>query len=359
MYTHKKTEILTMDALFLVYNLCLMTFYSLPLALAVFVYFKGKRDALHLYIAVLFLSYILNNIVIYMTESISWFSTFYDSTFMSVPTVRTLIFISTFYCMVKINERALRLENRYMQIAALLLLFVFLLFVPMLPNSAFKVWLYYGSCQLFTFLLGIYSLFRVKRAPEGYYPEYVARNYRRILLWTILFSVIIEIEDTIVIFNFDVYTDTVVKIINRSFSEDVESLYFAVVALLYLINLIQVKVSDSAEETAQTENIPVIPENVAAAIPADSGNSTDTYSKFYLFCRKYQLTTREQDIMRKLLENKNNTDISEELFISIGTAKTHIHNIFSKLEVKKRSQLIDKYNAFQDKELESEGGFYE
>ena len=151
-----------------------------------------------------------------------------------------------------------------------------------------------------------------------------------------------------------------VKIINRSFSEDLESIYFAVVALLYLLNLIQVKISDSDEADAQTEAIPVMSENVAAAaIPAESGSKTDAYSKFYLFCRKYQLTTREQDIMQKLLENKNNTDISEELFISIGTAKTHIHNIFSKLEVKKRSQLIDKYNAFQDKEPESEGGFYE
>lgn len=352
LYTEKIREVPIMDALFLIYNVCLMTFYSIPLVLAAFIYFKGKRDTLHLYIAILFLSYILNNLVIYMTESISWFSTFYDSTFMSVPTVRTLIFITTFFCMVKINERALQHENCYKQMAGLLLLFVFLLFVPMMPNSAFKVWLYYGSCQLFTFILGIYSLLCIKHAPEGYYSEYITKNYRWVLLWTVIFSVIIEIEDTIVIFNFDVYEDNVVQIINRSFSEDVESIYFAVVILLYLVKLIQVKGTESAGETAQTEDISVLPENAAAAvITADSGTSTDTYSKFYLFCRKYQLTTREQDIMRQLLENKNNTDISEELFISIGTAKTHIHNIFSKLEVKKRSQLIEKYNAFNETEL--------
>lgn len=355
-----------MDALFLIYNVCLMAFYTIPLALAAFIYFKGKRDTLHLYIVILFLSYILNNLVIYMTESISWFSTFYDNTFMSVPTVRTLIFITTFFCMVKINERALRHENCYKQMAGLLLLFVFLLFVPMMPNSAFKVWLYYGSCQLFTFILGIYSLLCIKHAPVDYYPEYITKNYRRILLWTVIFSIIIEIEDTIVIFNFDVYEDNVVKIINRSFSEDVESIYFAVVVLLYLVKLIQVKGAESAAAANESEirgdtavsgiTTGFIPANTVCD-PGTAETAADTYSKFYLFCRKYQLTTREQDIMRLLLENKNNTDISEELFISIGTAKTHIHNIFSKLEVKKRSQLIEKYHAFNDTELEPTDNF--
>lgn len=338
-----------MDALFLVYNLCLMAFYTIPLALAAFIYLKGKRDSLHLYMIILFLSYILNNLVIYMTESISWFSTFYDSTFMSVPTVRTLIFITTFFCMVKINGRALQHENCYKEMTGLLLLFVFLLFVPMMPNSAFKVWLYYGSCQLFTFIIGIYSLLCIKHAPEGHYPEYITKNYRWVLLWTVIFSIIIEIEDTIVIFNFDVYTDSVVKIINRSFSEDVESIYFAAAALLYLFDQIQVKATASAATAAQAEPLPAAAQETPSAAGATTSGA-DTYSKFYLFCRKYQLTTREQDIMRLLLENKNNTDISEDLFISIGTAKTHIHNIFSKLDVKKRSQLIEKYNAFNDTE---------
>lgn len=376
-----------MDALFLIYNLLLLVFYSIPLAFSWFIYRKGDRDTLHLYISIFFLVYIINNIVIYLTESVSWFSTFYDSTFMSVPTLRTIIFATTFYCMVKINELALRKKNSIGLMSGLLVLVVFLLFVPIMPNGAFKVWLYYTSCQVFTFILGLYGLYCIKHAPEGHYSEYVTRKYRRILIWTIIFSVLIVLEDTLVIFNFDVYTDSFVKIFNRSFTEDIISIYYAFAAIQYLTTLICVKTAptgfalcnpvggtaagdadalytDPAGDAATSSLVPgtahapdhaaYAPGDGTAFIPGGT-NAADSYSKFYLFCRKYSLTTREQDIMRLLLENKNNTDISEELVISIGTAKTHIHNIFTKLEVKKRYQLIEKYNTFKDTEPAGKG----
>lgn len=396
-----------MDALFLIYNLLLLVFYSIPLAFSWFIYRKGDRDTLHLYISIFFLVYIINNLVIYLTESVSWFSTFYDSTFMSVPTLRTIIFATTFYCMVKVNELALRKENSIGLTSGLLVLVIFLLFVPIMPNSAFKVWLYYTSCQVFTFILGLYGLRCIKHAPKGHYSEYVTQKYRRILLWTVVFSVLIVLEDTFVIFNFDVYTDSFVQIVNRSFTEDVISIYYAFVAIQYLTKLIHVKavpgelalcastgnaamdnmdilysnpvddaaatlpssppaaspfVSDGKTAPVSSNRTTFSPDNTtdftpgnATAFTPDALNTANSYSKFYLFCRKYCLTTREQDIMRLLLENKNNMDISEELVISIGTAKTHIHNIFTKLEVKKRHQLIEKYNTFKDTEPMGKG----
>lgn len=70
------------------------------------------------------------------------------------------------------------------------------------------------------------------------------------------------------------------------------------------------------------------------------------YSKFYLFSRDYQLTPREQHILQLLLENKTNVEIADDLCISIGTAKAHVHNIFAKVEVKKRQQLLDIYEQY-------------
>lgn len=71
------------------------------------------------------------------------------------------------------------------------------------------------------------------------------------------------------------------------------------------------------------------------------------YSKFYLFSRDYQLTPREQHILQLLLDNKTNVEIADDLCISIGTAKAHVHNIFSKVEVKKRQQLLDVYKNYK------------
>ena len=47
-----------------------------------------------------------------------------------------------------------------------------------------------------------------------------------------------------------------------------------------------------------------------------------------------------------LLENKTNVEIADDLCISIGTAKAHVHNIFAKVEVKKRQQLLDIYEQY-------------
>jgi DNA-binding CsgD family transcriptional regulator len=59
-----------------------------------------------------------------------------------------------------------------------------------------------------------------------------------------------------------------------------------------------------------------------------------------MFFARYQISAREQDIIRLLLEGKNAKDISRELYISIKTVKTHIYNIYRKLGIKNRWQLI-------------------
>jgi len=56
------------------------------------------------------------------------------------------------------------------------------------------------------------------------------------------------------------------------------------------------------------------------------------------------LTKRETEILQLISEGKTYTQISEELFISKETAKTHIKNIYSKLQVKSKSEAIAKAN---------------
>lgn len=53
-----------------------------------------------------------------------------------------------------------------------------------------------------------------------------------------------------------------------------------------------------------------------------------------------QLTGRELQIVRLVLDGLSNEEISKKLFIEIGTVKKHIHNIYTKLDVKNRIQLV-------------------
>lgn len=376
-----------MDALTLIYNVLLLVLYCMAFLIAGLFYIQTKKT-IYLYVGVLFFFYSLDNLIIYMTEFVASFSHFYDTTFMSVPTLKTIIFLVTFWCMVKINSIIIHREHSRIFESLLILLGVILLFIPIMEDSAMKVWLYYFPCQVFTFALGNYGLRVLKKENNaGNIEPEVFKRYRKLLLWCVIFSVLIVIEDTIVIFNFDVYSDIMVKINNRSITEDIMSIGQALYAIVILSRLIHIvpatssfddsnkniisadtsapaadmqntaAQSDIAE--ADTATIPtgtgeiVLPESISEILPGgvlegvlEAALGANQYSKFYLFCREYQLTTREQDILTLMLENKNNQEISDELMISLGTAKTHAHNIFQKLGVTKRRQLLEAYEEY-------------
>jgi len=50
------------------------------------------------------------------------------------------------------------------------------------------------------------------------------------------------------------------------------------------------------------------------------------------------LTPREIEVLRLIAEGMNNTELAQALFISEKTAKTHVHNILSKLNLADRTQ---------------------
>jgi LuxR family maltose regulon positive regulatory protein len=54
------------------------------------------------------------------------------------------------------------------------------------------------------------------------------------------------------------------------------------------------------------------------------------------------LSEREIEVLRLLAEGLSNQQIAERLFITIGTAKTHVHNIIEKLYARGRTQAISR-----------------
>jgi len=56
---------------------------------------------------------------------------------------------------------------------------------------------------------------------------------------------------------------------------------------------------------------------------------------------KYKITPREQEIIRLILGGASNKDTEKKLFISNSTVRNHIYNIYQKLEVQNRLELIN------------------
>lgn len=53
----------------------------------------------------------------------------------------------------------------------------------------------------------------------------------------------------------------------------------------------------------------------------------------------YNLSRRENELTLLVLKGYSNRDIAESLYISEQTVKDHLHNIFRKVEIKRRSEL--------------------
>ena len=56
---------------------------------------------------------------------------------------------------------------------------------------------------------------------------------------------------------------------------------------------------------------------------------------------EYGLSERERDVLRLLAEGRTSSRIQEELCIAAGTVNYHTRNIYSKMGVHSRQQLID------------------
>lgn len=78
----------------------------------------------------------------------------------------------------------------------------------------------------------------------------------------------------------------------------------------------------------------------AENIPKTASSSTSISS----IAAKYRLTNREVDVLRLIFEERNNPQIIETLGISIHTLKKHIQNLYTKLGVTSKWEILNLLN---------------
>lgn len=59
------------------------------------------------------------------------------------------------------------------------------------------------------------------------------------------------------------------------------------------------------------------------------------------------LSKREYEILQEISNGLSNKEIADKLFVSESTVKTHVSNIFIKLDAKRRTQAIKKAKALK------------
>ena len=359
-----------------IYNVLLHILYCIPIVCALII-FKNTKQKIYLYFVGMFFFYSLENLIIFLTEYSEKFALSYNKIIMTVPTIRTLIYTITLFCLLQIITNTLTQKNNIPLIIILALIIVFLLFVPMMEDSALKAFLYYLPSQIYYFVISVYGIFCFKQSKTAI-NDHIRKDFMHALQCVAFSSVIIMLEDFYVIFHVDVYQNNLIHINNRSYSENIMTIILALICIRMLTKIISelmvhstYDVTDSCRmyspeanaasghsvayaTTECSENRPTVNTDIISRLSTDAPTDQENtdYSKFYLFCKEYQLTTREQDILKLLLDDMNNTEISEALCISVGTTKAHIHNVFAKVDVKRRRDLMQIYEEYTSSEDE-------
>jgi len=70
--------------------------------------------------------------------------------------------------------------------------------------------------------------------------------------------------------------------------------------------------------------------------------STDEFKVNENTIRELGISSREYEVLQFIAQGYSNQEIADKLFISLNTVKTHSSNLFLKLEVKRRTQAIQK-----------------
>jgi len=175
-------------------------------------------------------------------------------------------------------------------------------------------------------------------------PEYQeqARKYKGCVLTAAVFSCLALLESMI-------YTHWDTIFTNRSLPFYTSSINISTDAFCLLFSIWVILFSEKERAYYMKQEVESILQQRMNEFQLHEQEKSQVMADAQLekFCAYYKLTDREADILRLVLEGKSNQEISQVLYITVGTVKAHLHSIFSKLEVSRRSQLMTLFMNFE------------
>ena len=100
----------------------------------------------------------------------------------------------------------------------------------------------------------------------------------------------------------------------------------------------------------EREGVPANPQTTGPGSPeAMAGGRPDaTEMRLLVVAQRYQLTRRETDIARLLLQGASKAAIGEQLCLTESTVRTHARHLYAKLDVHSREQLAQLVREFEE-----------
>lgn len=308
-----------MDIFFFFYNIIITAAFAFC-CIDFFVLYSREKDKSQLWIAIVFLLFVLDNLVLYMYEFLPNFSDYYRPLMDTAPYVGNMLVIVILFAY---RQTTAALEKKSITKAEL----IFWALSVLVELGAILFYDRHWSKKFSEILLGIMSvavfahaIYRCRKI--GGFPK--RQGVPNIGVPFLMTSMILEfttlVEKIALDFNISFLSP------NRLLSIEIISVLYSATAIVFLVknfgrtpaNLKQPPIKESREELMKR------------------------------FSDRYGLTQREREVLGYLERGCSNAQICQLACISEGTVKSHTHNIYQKLDINNRIQLSVMLKEFQD-----------
>ena len=316
-----------MSTLFFFYTLVIIVVCTVTATLSLAAYASSRRRVF-VWASVAFVCYALEIIEIffyeYTLQNVAFpVEEYYD---VSMPAVRTLIETCLQACLWACALDACDQAHDWRLLAAPPACFALASTVVLvaLPVGPWRQWLYYTLRQvLMLFDLG-YVCVRYARSDDLEFRARLGTHKGTLVVALVLIAAIV-VEDTYVILVRPVSTTStwlLLYLSERNISENVLMCCCAAFLCRYAYRLLSIRMKE-------------VP---AATEVKDLDRHVDDQMPF--FRSRYAISNREAEVLRLVVLGKTNQEIADELYLAVGTVKTHVHNILVKSGQKSREDLI-------------------
>ena len=315
-----------MNSLMFFYTLAILVICIVTAVLSLAAYASSRRRVF-VYGGGVFICYAVEMVEIFFFEYTLQNQTFPASDYYAVtmPVLRTAVatFSQAFIWLIALDILDKHSKKLFAIPIALFAICETLILIIM-PVGPLRQYLYYTMRQIFIIFVGINIFWCFHTSKNAEYKARLSRLQRPLIIGAVLVAAII-IEDfyNILIVPMSLAPSWLTLYLSeRNFSENIFACFFAFMLISFAYHVLSIRMKEAPEE----KDVDDLDRHIEEQMP------------FYR--EAYKLSPREAEVLRLVVLGKSNQEIADELYLAVGTVKTHVHNILVKTEQENRTTLI-------------------
>ena len=316
-----------MNVFIFIYSVCIMLVFFAAAILSLAAYLVSERKSFLPQVS-LFVFYIIELAGIFgnewLSQNVAFSGEFYYE--ISSPVLRVITGTGILASLWLMMLRMLDIHDRSTAIIPpVIYALASILVLTVMPHGQMRQFAFYTLRQAFAAFILFFAFMKWAASKDGAYRERLGKHPVNFIILCLLVLVVV-FEDLWVIVLAPMPDPNVSSLTlylsERNFSENILMIFIAYHCIMKALNLLKLRFSQPQSEINQEGDLA---HHIADALPS--------------YAKANGLSARESEVMALVLSGKDNRAIANELFLSEGTIKSHVHNIMKKTGTGSREEL--------------------